>query len=460
MDLYRTIEPTEPQASGKSARLKILISAFVCRPGKGSEGGTGWRAVEHLCRHHDLTVMVADRFRPEIEQQLQSQPLPNVRWAFVDLPDWVIGKKYLWRDPPHIYYYLWQGWALRAAKELHRRIGFDVAQHITFGCYWRPSVLALLDVPYVLGPVGGTENVPLRYYSTLPISERVSAALKLAAEWGALKFDPFVRRTLRRADVVIIPNARRGATRVSQLGAKRIFKLPQISLPEAEIKQLGRVPLRREATPFRLVSLGRLIGWKGIHLALQAFADFHSRYPDSEYWHVGDGPMQGHLEAMARRLGVAECFKIIEGASRQEAFDHLAHSDVLLFPSLKNEPGWVVLEAMAAGRPVVFLGGTPDVPGADQAGFTARSDRPRHSIQDLSDAMLRLAVDPDLRIRMGEAGRQLVRKHFNMPEWFAAMEEVLREVVADARARPGAAPSGACDPSLVDSKLEPRTPQP
>src|SRR5262249_31108518 len=154
--------------------------------------------------------------------------------------------------------------------------------------------------------------------------------------------------------------------------------------PAAEIEELGRMHVREQPSPLRLISLGRLVGWKGIHLALQAFAKFHREYPNSEYWHVGDGPMQGHLEGMARTLGVARSFRIIQGASRQEAFEHLSRSDILLFPCLHDEPGWVVFEGMAAGRPVLFVYGMPDVPNIDQAGFSTRLDRPENSIEDLS----------------------------------------------------------------------------
>lgn len=427
--MHQLVEPTEFQEVSGRPRLKVLLSAFACQPDRGSEGGTGWNAVEYLHRHHDLTVMVAAICRSSVESHLQSRPLPNVQWEFVDLPWWLIGRERLKRAPLRVYYYLWQLWALRAARKLARRTRFDVTHHITFGCYWRPSFLALLDVPFVWGPVGGAQSVPRQFRATLPLQDRLFAIAKVAAEWTATVFDPLVRLTARRATIAI-PTSQKGLTRMKRLGTEHCRLLPQISLPGAEIEQLGALPVRQEAGPFRLISLGRLVGWKGIHLGLQAFAEFHKHYPDSEYWHVGDGPMRHYLQKMANRLGAAGSFKIIPNATRQEALALLGRSDVLLFPCLYDEPGWVVLEAMAARRPVLFVYGKPHVPGADEAGFTPRRDTPANTIADLALALLTLASDLDLRLRMGEAGHRLVRTHYHMRDWFRAMDDILREAAA------------------------------
>jgi glycosyltransferase involved in cell wall biosynthesis len=360
--------------------------------------------------------------------------MPNVQWAFIDLPRWVIGKDYLKIDHLRVYYSLWQILALRAAKRLHQKTKFDVAHHITYGCYWRPSVLAYLGIPYVWGPVGGAQRVSRVFLSTMSWAPRSFAIAKTLAEWGSITFDPMVKTTARRA-AIAVPTTPIGAERMLQLGAKKLRTLPQISLPDPEIEQLGRMPIRQKATPFRLISLGRLVGWKGIHLALQAFANFHREYPASEYIHVGEGPRADELRRTAHKLGVGKSFKIIEGVDRQQAFGYLAESDVLMFPSLYDDPGWVVIEAMAAGRPVIFVRGMPKVPRADQAGFKTRIDRPEHAVQDMSEALMKLAQDPDLRIKMGEAARQLVRTHYAMRDWYGAMELLLLEAAAESKLR-------------------------
>lgn len=409
-------------------RLKVLISAFACQPGKGSEEGTGWRGVEHMSQFHEVWVFVAPKFREPIEKYLESHPMPNVHWVFYDLPKWMFFKDRLLAKHLRIYYYLWQIWAYGAAKSLHQQVNFDVSHHLTYGSYWRPSFLARLTVPFLWGPVGGAQSIPQQFNAVVPRNARIFNRLKILVEGFATHFDPFVRRTARNATIAV-PNTPKGVQRMTQLGVKNIHMMPQIALPPIDIERLDQLPIRENPSPFRVISLGRLIGWKGIHIGLMAFARFSKQYPDSEYWHVGEGPLENYLETLARSLGVADKFKIMRGRNRLEAFECLGQSDVLLFPGLYDEPGWVVLEAMAAGRPVIFLQGMPSTPGSEQTGIKPRTDTPEHAIEDMAAGMLKLATDPELRLKMGEAGKQHIHQYYNANNWFAEMEQLYHQMV-------------------------------
>jgi glycosyltransferase involved in cell wall biosynthesis len=411
-----------------SRRLKILLSSYAAEPGKGSEEGTGWAAITQLSRDHDVWAVICKDFKPSIDKFLETNSMPNVRWVYFELPRWMLfGKK-----PGHgyrrVHYYFWQIAAYGIAERLHREVGFDVTHHITYGSYWRPSFLARLPAPFLWGPIGGAAVVPLNFYRTLERRDIVFDIIKRTVERSAAALDPFVRITARRATIALAPND--GAEkRIRLLGARNIRRMSQISLPGRELDKLGALLPRRSPSPFRLISLGRLIGWKGIHLGLQAFARFHAQYPDSEYWHVGDGPQASSLRKLAESLGVGSVFQIKENYTRQQALDCLAESDALVFPCLHDEPGFVVLEAMASARPIVFLLGMPNTPGGDKVGIRARADSVEHALEDMAAAMLRLATDEPLRIRMGEAGRQHVRQYFNADrrgeEYVELYEEML-----------------------------------
>jgi len=405
-------------------RLRILVSAFACEPGKGSEAGMGWGTVRYLSQNHDVTALVAPMYRETIERFVAQNPMPNVRWVYPDLPRWFPFRDRLKAEPPRIFYYFWQHFALHTARELHHLYNFDVSHHITYGCYWRPSFLARLDVPFVWGPVGGAQRVPMSFMPTLPFLERLFVQMKIVSEWISITFDPSVRWTARRADVAIATTPI-GVRRMLELGAKRVLVTPQVGLPKHDMDDLGRMPVRIDTKPFRFISLGRLLGWKGIHLGLRAFADMKRFVPDAEYWHVGDGEMADHLEREARVLGVADSFKVVRGKNRKQAFELLAQCDALMFPGFHDEPGWVVIEGMAAGRPVLVIRGLPDCPDIRDACLETRSDNPDNAVKDLARNMLLVARDQDLRVRMGEAGRRIARRYCDMEAWFGRFEQIL-----------------------------------
>ena len=94
-----------------------------------------------------------------------------------------------------------------------------------------------------------------------------------------------------------------------------------------EITMLGSLPLRC-TNPFRLVSIGNLLHWKGFHLGLKAFAQFQQRFPESEYYVIGDGPERRNLESMVRECGLVNKVRFWGKLPRQQVLAKLAECDV------------------------------------------------------------------------------------------------------------------------------------
>jgi glycosyltransferase involved in cell wall biosynthesis len=82
----------------------------------------------------------------------------------------------------------------------------------------------------------------------------------------------------------------------------------------------------------------------------------------------------------------------------------------LVHPSLHESGGWVCVEAMSVGRPVIcFDLGGPGLQVTEEAGVKVEARHPEQAVRDLAEAMCRLARDAQLRQRMGEAGRRRSR---------------------------------------------------
>ena len=91
--------------------------------------------------------------------------LPNVRFIYYDLPNWLATLK---KKAPilQFYYLLWQWGAYRAARQLHRQEQFDLVQHLTLGVFRHPSFMGGLGIPFIFGPVGGGERRRFGYVWT------------------------------------------------------------------------------------------------------------------------------------------------------------------------------------------------------------------------------------------------------------------------------------------------------
>jgi glycosyltransferase involved in cell wall biosynthesis len=401
------------------------VSAYACEPEKGSEAAVGWNWVRQSSRFHEVWVITRANNRGSIERALAKGALPNVHWVYFDLPRWAR----FWKQGQcgvHAYYYLWQLGAYYVARKLHREVGFDLVHHVTFVNYWMPSFLVLLPVPFVWGPVGGGESAPATFWRSFSFRGKVFELLRDAARRLG-ETDPSVKVTARRAAAALAATHQTEA-RLQILGCRNVSQFSQVGLPQDEIRRLDSVPFRQDG-PFRLVSVGNLLHWKGFKLGLHAFARFRSRLEASQYWIIGDGPEREALARVAGELGVAGSVKFWGAIPRQQVLERLRECDVLVHPSLHDSGGWVCLEAMAAARPVVCLDlGGPALQVTEETGIRVPAVSPEQVVTDLSAAIERLAKDPTLRVSMGNAARQRVREHFDWDQKGALMMSLYESV--------------------------------
>ena len=390
--------------------MKILMSAYACEPGRGTELGVGWNTAREVARYHEVWVLTRpDDGREAIEAELARNPVPNLHFIYFTLPVWGDGWK-MGQGAFQVHYYLWQIQAYFIARKLHREIGFDLVHHVTFVKYSTPSFLSLLPIPFILGPVGGGESAPKAFSQNFSRRGKIYEFLRSLSRWVGER-DPFTRMTVRRS-ILNWATTAETAERMTQMGAKNVEVLSQVGLLPEEVTYLEQFPLA-DAAPLRFISVGRFLHWKGFHLGLRAFAE--ANLPkEAEYWLIGNGAEQERLQQLAAELGIANQVKFLSEMPRDELLQKLGTCLALVHPSLHESGGFVCLEAMALGRPVICLDlGGPSVQVTKETGFKIPALNPDQAVTGLAQAMKSLADDPQLRSRMGLAGRQRVNQLFN-----------------------------------------------
>lgn len=385
--------------------LNVLLSAYSCNPKKGSEPGTGWNVARELAKYHQIWVLTRKVESVDIEAELAKNPVSGLHFIYFDLPSWV---SWLLRGKVHLYYYLWQIGAYFAVQKNYKGTVFDLVHHITFGNHWMPSFLVFLPVPFIWGPVEG-EYAPKSFWRDFSLYSKFYETLREAALWIG-KQDLFVRQTAKRSVLALAPTLET-RKRLQKLGAKNVQAFSQTGLKTSEIEELGQLSVEHSEC-VRFLSIGRFFHFRGFHLGLQAFAQ--ANIAGAEYWIIGDGPEGKRLENLANNLGIMNQVRFWGRLPRPQVLQKLAECHVLVHPSLHNSEGWVCLEAMAAGRPVICLdlGGVTTQVTAE-TGWIIPGEEPTKVVKDLAQGMLKLAQNSDLRLQMGEAGRQRVKSEFS-----------------------------------------------
>jgi glycosyltransferase involved in cell wall biosynthesis len=390
--------------------MRVLISTYACEPGTGSEPSVGWHWVRQVSRFHEVWMITWQRNRDAIEKCLATKPLPNVHWVYFDLPRWAR----LYREGQrnlHVHYYLWQLGVYFVGKRLHRNVKFDLVHHVTLGSFWFPSFLALLPVAFVWGPVGAGLPAPRIFWKEFSLRGKVNEWLRAAA-LSLVRLVPVRARTEDRACAILAVSSVT-ARQIRFRNQHKITLFSQVGLDINEFDRLGDSGPNGSAS-FTLLSVGRLVHWKGFALAIKAFANLHQVVPDSQYWIVGDGPEKRKLTELSISLGLAGCVHFVSSLSRRDYLARLRACDAMVYPSLHEPGAFVIVEAMAAGKPVVCLDlGEPGLQVADGTGIKVPISSPEQVVSDLGAEMTRLARDPDLRIRLGTAARRRVREQFD-----------------------------------------------
>jgi glycosyltransferase involved in cell wall biosynthesis len=167
-----------------------------------------------------------------------------------------------------------------------------------------------------------------------------------------------------------------------------------------------------QVSVFRLVCTGRMVAAKGHRILLEALAPLVSAGANLSCTLVGDGPERPFLESLAARLGLAGQVHFLGALAHQQTLDQVAQADVFVLASFAEGLPVALMEAMALGVPCVSttIAAIPELIQDEVNGLLVAPANP----QALSEALAKLAADPDLRHRLGVEARRTVETHYNL----------------------------------------------
>lgn len=339
---------------------RVLLSAFACDPHFGSDEEVGWQWAKELsARGYDVTVITRRSHQTAVEQQVRATgECERVRFEYLDAV-WLHAILRRFNRRNHIYYYAWQWLAYRRARALHRVACFDIIHHVTWVSFRQPSFMGLVGAPFYFGPVAGGDQIPLGYTSDFAFKQRV-------VEWGRavvnalVRFDPLMHLTYATASKIFFTSEghRHLVPRVARTKATVELAIG------CEIRADIRAKLERHASPHaaRLLFVGRCIGLKGMDFGLQVFQRVKMLRPEATLTVVGDGADKNRWVAKAMKLGINDSIDWRGWIPKAEVQELYKEFDALFYPSLRDSGGFVVLEALQRGIPVVcFKLGGPGV---------------------------------------------------------------------------------------------------
>ena len=417
--------------------MRILIATDAFPP---VSGGSGWSTYE-LARglrargHHLVLVKPSSETRPQSHDGFGLLPF-KVRAPRVPFVRNYFRNERLY---PRLAAYL---------SKLIRDERIDVihAQHELTG----PAAVRAASVTGIPSVVTVRDYWPLCYWNDLvrdPGSGRICPACspggmveclapRVGPAWPlTTAIIPYMRSNLKKkqhtlagADAIVAVSGAVGSylrERAPDLSGTRIE-----AIPNAVDVAAVRAHVRSSAVPLDgpyAIFVGKLAANKGVNALVDVAARARLGMP---LVIIGEGPERRSLIEAASRSQTK--IKVLEWLDRQEVFRWLGHASFLIFPSSWPEPlSRVLIEASALSVPVAAMntGGTEDIVVDERTGLLSSS------VAELATDVARLAADPALRARLGEAAGHRAESHFDVSVVIPRMERLYRRACRMTRAQ-------------------------
>ena len=226
---------------------------------------------------------------------------------------------------------------------------------------------------------------------------------------------------------------------IGQFARSQLMKLsPPLEWEKFEIGPLGvdpqfftPRPFRTSPDSFELLCVGRLVPSKGQYILLAAISRLVKSYPNIKLRLVGDGPAREGLE---RAIAVNDLgrYVTLEGSVNQDQIrDYYRQADIFVLPSFAEGIPVVLMEAMAMEIPCIstFVAGIPELIRNEVDGILISPSDDRA----LAGAIKRLIEEPDLRRRLGEAGRRRVVEKYDLDRNVTHLAEIFADRIGGHR---------------------------
>ncbi len=408
---------------------KILILSYDVNPYLGSEAGKAHFWLLAIAENYNIDVFVHNKHREDIE----TYPYPeNIHFSFVKTDprketEYARIKRY---DKVN---QLFLDAVEKTFIERTRSGEYEFVHFLT-----PSSIFAYNDFfkkanfKYVVGPLGGGIPTPKGF-----------AKLLSFREYFIDKYRNLYYSMLKRKRIYV--EYYESASRLI-IGTDYLYDFLPTSTHEKteiqfdtlvdmdELSDDNRSPEKRNnGNIIKIIYTGRLSPQKGIKMLFEAF--LITKEKEAEIGHnlcleiFGDGSERKRIEALVNRYKLEKSVFIHGNVPRKEVLQNLKSGDLYCLPTIREPGGQSILEAMAAGLPIITSDyGGPKFSVTDDCGIKIPVDNYDNYVSNLADAIIKLAEDEPLRRKMGEAARKRVREEFSLEALKNRIPEIYEEI--------------------------------
>ena len=409
--------------------IKILINAYACSPGMGSEPGMAWNWVSNLAKFCELHIITEGEFREKIETVVPTlEQGGNMHFYYNPVSEEI--RKMCWNQGDwrfYKYYREWQWKTYLLAKDICQKEHIDILHQLNMIGFREPGYLWQLSkengVPFVWGPVDAKDKFPVAYLDGAGLKTKLFMRLKNFLTGIQLRYSKRVLLAARQSSVIF------SASSNSQRSFKKYMNIDSPLLNETGCYvQDHPIVDKTDKETFDVLWVGKMDFRKQLALALQTVAKSEN---NKLRLHIMGGGDAESYQSLAKSYGIADKCIWHGAVSHDEVQDIMQKSDIFLFTSVAEGTPHVVLEAISNNLPVVCFDtcGQGDAVN-DKVGRKIPLSSPCQSVSDFAKLLNELEDNRSLLKQLSENCKERQQelsweeKAKTMMEWY---EKILRK---------------------------------
>ncbi len=374
-------------------REKIMVSAYACEPGYGTEIGVGWHWTLEMSKYFEVWVLTRESNRENIEEWIsKNNQGRDIHFVYYDLPK----KLRFWKKGlrgVRTYYCLWQRLTNKIIKKTMEENDIHIYHLLTYGNSLWPVSRYGMKQTFIWGPTGGVDTIPKEYSKRYPAKARFVEFVRRTTV-RLLKINIGFRKRCREADLILC----KSYGMLENVPKKYKDKAQLFTDVAVELKDVAGLP--NNSRYINYLAVGRLDAWRGFDVLIEAFSKA-SKIDDSiRLSLVGDGKDRKRLERLIAENGMESHIRMCGELPMKDYVEKISKSDVIINPSLKEGAVTVAFDSLAMDKPLICI---------DTGGYTRYFDEDRArviklarkntTVNRLSEAILEL-TDQSLRDEM------------------------------------------------------------
>ena len=334
--------------------MKILINAYACSPGMGSEPGMAWNWVSNLAKFCELYIITEGEFREKIEEVVPTLEQGKNMHFYYNLVSEEI-RKMCWNQGDlrfYKYYKEWQWKTYLMAKDICKVEKMDVLHQLNMIGFREPGYLWKLSqengVPFVWGPIGGLKQFPTAYLKGAGLKMKLFNRLKNFLNVWQLKHDKRVNEAFKTAKVLVssIPDSYRAI--------KKYKGLESVVIPETGCFLSENIPADRfDEKEFHVMWVGKFDFRKQLPLALRAVAIAGNPNIVLDVYGSGSDEQVGSAKRLVDAMGINGRVIWHGNQPNDVVMNAMRKAQLFFFTSVSEDTSTVVLEAVSNRLPVL-----------------------------------------------------------------------------------------------------------